>query len=876
MAKLLERIEESGINRRQFVGLAATVGAVATLGLTGCENKVKETGPSDPTPDKLTGGEWMTFRCPISGCTTTCVNQAYVVDGTIIRQRTDETIEDSVDNPQVRGCIKGRSQRWYVTAPDRLKYPMKRKNWMPGGGENVNGHLRGIDEWERISWDEAIAYIAEEFKRIADTYGPRAFLGLGKGAAGARIFNLLGGCLTTYGEQTPGGSEIVRAYIGNNLGNSMDRMALRHTKLMVLFGNNTAWMQQNQIYTFINSKKAAGTKVVIIDPWFTPTAQVVADQWIPIHPSTDGALIEALVHELITNNWVDQEFLDKYTVGFDAEHMPADAKTNENYKDYILGAYDGIPKTAEWASPITGIPVETIKDLAKDMGSTKPMYIKSSTSLCRTYYGNRTCHQVAALSWICGCMGELGASYVYGSPHGVFNRDQDIVRGSAKTPAIVKNAICTPPGAGGMLTGFAEYDPNQEYGISYPEIFKAVATGEYTLPGQAHEKRACDIKCMYNEGNGNAANQMTGAQYVAEAHRKVDFVLYQDFQLKSGLVYADIVLPAKTSFEIDFIQIGNVHSCLYLTGKNILAPYYESKDDNEIFYLLCDALGFGEDVVPRQTTEQGYFNMLASTTIPVDGGDPIPLVSITAEDLEFYGMKGEPQEGHIPLREYKEDNMGIFHLDRKPDDFLTKVPQKAFITDPVANPMKTTSGKLEIYCQALKDHYDRCSYHDIDALPKYKPAVGGYEEVSKDPEYKYMLINVHHLRQVQSNYSTNKVLTELFANDLMMSSYDAKKDGFKNGDWVLVTGKDAGQIVRRLCVTPYVAPGVILLGQANWLDVDDKSGIDFGGCTSYLKAPQLLGDGYQAYNTNPLKIEKYTGQAPLPDHLKPYVVPIAE
>ena len=75
------------------------------------------------------------------------------------RIKTDDTHPDSPDFPVQRACVRGRSQRMQVFGADRLKYPMKRKNWAPGGG---NKALRGNDEWVRITWDEALSIVASE------------------------------------------------------------------------------------------------------------------------------------------------------------------------------------------------------------------------------------------------------------------------------------------------------------------------------------------------------------------------------------------------------------------------------------------------------------------------------------------------------------------------------------------------------------------------------------------------------------------------------------------------------------------------------------------------------------------------------------------
>jgi anaerobic dimethyl sulfoxide reductase subunit A len=94
-----------------------------------------------------------------------------VVEGCVLRQSPDNTHPDSPDYPQQRGCARGRSLRHAVFAADRLKYPLKRKHWQPGGGDASNGQLRGCDEWERISWDEALDLVAQRFTEIREAQG---------------------------------------------------------------------------------------------------------------------------------------------------------------------------------------------------------------------------------------------------------------------------------------------------------------------------------------------------------------------------------------------------------------------------------------------------------------------------------------------------------------------------------------------------------------------------------------------------------------------------------------------------------------------------------------------------------------------------------
>jgi anaerobic dimethyl sulfoxide reductase subunit A len=895
MASLLEKIERSGINRRQFVGLAATAGVVTTLGLTGCENKVTESPEgASAVADPLTGGEWKTYICYKDGCTNNCVNQAYVVDGVMIRSRTDETHPDSPETPQFRSCIKGHAVRFEMTNPNRLKYPMKRKSWQPGGGANSSASLRGRDEWERISWDQATEYIVSELTRIRDTYGNRAFLGLGYQERKISVanncgmlFNVLGGCIPTYGVWTNGGTRPVSGFIGNGYGGQPDKMQMRDIKLHVAFGCNPAWTHTGQMYSTLNAKKAGSTKTVVIEPWFNTTAQAIADQWIPIHPGTDGALVEALAYELITNNWVDQDFLNRCCVGFDADHMPADAKTNENYKDYILGAYDGVPKTPEWATPICGIPEDTIRQLAKDMGTTDALYLSASYSVARSFYGSRWAHQCATLAWMCGAMGKPGSFYSFGS-NGFFSGDDVDREDSLYTKLLPKNPIGSTTLTGdNELTnakdGRSAFQPGKDYGMPFPEVFKAIATGEYTSPSPDHKKTKCEIRAIYHSTARNWAQQVSGINWAPEAYRKesVEFVLAQEFMLKGSPVYCDIVLPIKSHMELDFVLKSENTEGLTSVGTKAMADFYEAKDDVEIYCLLLDAFGIKEDIAPRTSQRQCQFERLASSTIAKSGGERENLLTITQEDLDYFGLKWEPegglpQQGMIPLREFIEEHNGIHQVARTPNDGLNPIRGEKFRNDPEGNPLSTPSGKLEIYCQSLKDHFDLCMLCDIDAIPKYKASVDGFESIAESGDYKYQFLSIHHMRGTGTCGPRNRQISEVYPNDLMMNTADAEKEGLKSGDWVLAHGKDAGTIARRLNVVPHVIPGTVVIGHGNWLTVDDETGIDIGGNPNYAISCKLVSDGFNPYNSALVKIERYTGKELTTDFTFPYVVPLAE
>ena len=888
MESALDRLGQTAIDRRTLVKAAAVMGAVSGVGLMGADNSLKEADATTPTPADLEQGEWVTFNCTTPTCAYRCHNQAYVVDGTIVRQGTGNTHPDSPDFPQCRPCIKGMSTRRIVTAPERLKYPMKRKHWQPGGTD-YHPEMRGVDEWERISWDEATDIIASELLRVRDTYGNRSFLALGEleprlggGLHGSPILNALGGCLTTWGQASQGGFPVVakqmRGAWSSGVADSQDRMALRHSKLIVFWGTNPAWTASGgNMYHFLNAKKA-GAKIVFVDPYLHQSAQAIADEWIPCRPGTDGALLEALAYVMIDEGLQDQEFLDKYCLGFDADHMPADAKTDENFKDYILGAYDGQPKTPEWASAICGTPAETIRGFAREIATTKPMAWKSSGAPARTWYGNRYAQLFFTVGWMTGNVGVLGSEISAGASN---PNSQIGTPGGTCMVSFGKsgytypvNPICTEPRGGSQVQN-GLYDPNTEYGVPFSQTFKAIVEGAYAVPGPNGETKPLDVRCIVRDTLHQPANQQSGGSYVQDAFRKesVEFVLVQDRYLVPDAQYADIVLPVTTTLEEELSCCSFLAPAeMALVGRRVIEPYYEAKSDPEVFFMLCDKLGLDEETVPRMTVKQAEFNKILGATILAEDGSRKPLVTVTQDDLDAWGMEGEPVEGGlIGLDEFVKG--GGYQLERHDGDHFMNIFHKAFIDDPVANPVGTASGKYEIYCQSLKDYYDFACFNDIDALPKYKPMPEGYEQAAQEDEYRFQLLTIHVIRHSHSSFANVKQLDEIFANDLLMNTGDAEAAGLKKGDWVLVTNTEGSQVARRLNTVPHLMPGVVLLGQGNWRRLNQETGIDEGANANTLCRSQLLGDGYQSYNTNLVKIEKYTGPELEPDYLKaPLVV----
>ncbi len=327
-----------------------------------------------PADDKIVWG-----ACSVN-CGSRCALRFHVSDDTVTWVETDNTGDDVYGNHQVRACLRGRSIRRRINHPDRLNYPMKRVG------------KRGEGKFERISWDEALDTLATSLKNTVAKYGNEAvYINYSSGIVGgnitrsspsasiiARLMSLYGGFLGQYGTYSTAQIAYAMPYTyGSNDGNSTSD--IENTKLVVMFGNNPAETRMSGggiTYFLEQARERSNARMIVIDPRYTDTAAGREDEWIPIRPGTDAALVAGLAWVLINENLVDQPFLDKYCVGYDEKTLPADAPANGHYKAYILGqGDDGIAKTPQWASAITGIPADRIIKLAREIGTAKPAYI---------------------------------------------------------------------------------------------------------------------------------------------------------------------------------------------------------------------------------------------------------------------------------------------------------------------------------------------------------------------------------------------------------------------------------------------------------------------------------------------------------------------
>lgn len=855
MLDLIEKAKNYVISRRKFLGLSAAAVTTASVGLTGCGLEKVEGKKAQELLDEK--GKWVTAAC-WHNCGGRCLNKAFVVDGVVLRQKTDDTHPDSIDYPQQRGCQRGRSQRKQIFGADRLKYPMKRKNWSPGGGKK---ELRGKDQWVRISWDEALDIIASETKRIKETYGNKAILNtVGNSALNltdyscGRALSLYGGWAATWGTTSWGALPLPCTHMQEYIGGVHDKQSVRQAKLIVLWGANPIWSSAgNPTYNYLQAKKA-GAKIIQVDPYYNPSATVLADEWIPVRPSTDTALLLGMAYHMIENKLHDQEFLDKYTSGFDAKHMPAGVDKKDNFKDYVLGTYDGQPKTPEWASEICGTDVELIKKFAEECATTKPAAFISSYAPARTYAGEQFVQAFLTVGWMTGNVGKPGAMVGISSKERAGDTgplDPPLVKAGDSGMPHIPNPICD--------YGFPGPPPEATdwHGFVWDEVWDAVVSGEFTA--SVRGKQPCDIRLIWNIGDSAALNQMPNINRGIEAFRKVEFVVSSGHFLTTNAKYSDVVLPATTQWERwGGISAGNsghgANREILIFYRQVTEPLYECKDDIWMEKEIGKRLGLDTTVIQPFSVKQMVFNQLAGAeVIKEDGTGYEKLLTITEEDIKDLEVDGKPQTGRITYKELEEK--GIYQVKRYPGDNYGLIPFKDFIDNPEKNPLTTDSGKFDIYSKKLADTVTAYGWTELAPIAKYTPPKEGYEDTI-GTGYPLQLYTIHYGRRSHSTLDNVPWLREAYPQELIMNAADAAKRGIKDGDIVKVTSRH-GVVIRPVSVTERMMPGVATLGEGAWVEKDDETGIDKAGATNSLSGTNPCGQGVQPWNTNNVEIEKY-------------------
>ena len=699
---------------------------------------------------------------------------------------------------EIRACLRGRGMRPWIYSKDRLLYPMKRVG------------KRGEGKFKRISWQEALDTIADKLKYVIDTFGNESIFRIyGTGKLGGvvssteqidRLMNLLGGKLNYYNSYSTAQLDHARFYTygtSQKCGNPISDII--NSQLVVLFGNNPAETRMSgggSIRDLVVAKQQKDVRIIVIDPRHTDTAAGFADEWIPIRPGTDAALVSAIAHVLIIDDQVDQAFLDRYCIGYDQKTLPEHIPPDNSYKDYILGTgKDRLPKTPLWASSITGIPENRIVKLAQEIAAAKPAYIAQGWGPQRHANGEQAVRAICMLPILTGNIGIAGGNS--GDREGVFGIDfpkmpVDTNPVSLSIPCFLwTKAIEDPTGVTGTTDG---------------------------LRGGKSLKHP--IKFLWNYASNTLINQHSNigkTHEILSDDRRCEMIVAIDTVKTASVRYADIVLPDTSSFEeSDLMYQGYaVEMGALLVKQKAINPPGECRPIFDICADIAERMGIGEQFTEKRTRE---------------------------EWIEYLYQQCRTIKPKLPDHINQARETGLFKWNRP---VVADIPFKQFRQDPEGSSIPTPSGKIEIFSETLWNLSQTWKLPPgdvISALPEFHSTWG----MPGDPdatEYPLQVIGHYYKQRTHSSYGNNPWLADVAPQNLWMNPLDAKKRKSKSGDRVLVFNQ-FGQTEVLVKITPRIMPGVLSLPQGAWFKPDEK-GTDRNGCINVLtnQRPSPLAKG---------------------------------
>ncbi|MCM3041016.1 molybdopterin oxidoreductase family protein [Paenibacillus motobuensis] len=645
--------------------------------------------------------------CPLD-CPDTCGLLLHKENGRIVK------VAGNPDHPITQGaiCNKVRNMTERVYHPERVLYPLRRVG------------AKGEGKFERITWDEAIAEIAERYQELIKEYGsesilPYSFYGnmgmLSVDGMDRRFFHRLGSSQLQQGICNSAGNTGWKYTMGFGGGTSPEETV--QAQLIIVWGGNLVSTNMHQI-ALIEKARKQGSKLVVIDVHRNRTGQR-ADWFIPVYPGTDSALALGLMHVLFEQQLVNEEFLQQYTIGHE--------QLREHVRQY----------TPERVSVITGVPAEDIVKLALMYGQTSPAYIHIGNGLQHHDNGGMTVRTITCLPALTGqWLVPGGGAYKSNGAYGKVNDD------ALERPDLRPNPDART--------------------VSMNQIGEA-------LLNLTPKIRALFVYCS------NPAVVAPDTVKVEQGLSREDlFTVVHDLFLTDTARYADIVLPATSSFENTDLYNSYWHHYVQLQ-EPVIPAQGESKSNVETFKLLAEAMGFEEDAF-KDREEDMIRQALDFTANPY---------------LEGITLEGLKQQRFMKL------NME---------------PKRQFLQR-----LTTPSGKIELYSARMEET-------GLPPLPTYTPLQEGYDGERRPGAgdvYPLMFISPPNHNFLNSSFGNAGKHIELEKQPLLqIHPQDAEQRGIADGDEVIVWN-DRGRYEVKASVTDKMLPGTVV-SQGLWWEQDGK------------------------------------------------------
>ncbi|TEB11373.1 molybdopterin-containing oxidoreductase family protein [Pelotomaculum propionicicum] len=646
-------------------------------------------------------------------CPGGCAVEVTLEDGRLVKA---EPLQGA---PYANLCVRGRYAPEIVYSPHRLQTPLIRT------GE------RGEGKFRIASWDEALDLTAQKMNEIKAKYGPQALLShSGRGAFEQSLVEFCNSrdsvannlllpfgspniastgslCFVSYGILAPMANfGLPGAWLTPDLENS---------NLIVVWGTNPVTDSPPIFFKRIARAQRKKTRVIAVDQMRSDIAGR-ADQWVGVRSGTDGALILGLLNVVINEQLYNRDFVENWTLGF------------AELSDYVRNF------TPAKVESITRVPAATVTALAREIANTEGVSLRTYTGLEYTNSGVQNIRALYILWALTGNLDVPGGLCLSAPPASPAQREK------IEAPA-------------GVLPIGAD---------KYPLFYELTRSAHYMeFPRAVLEGKPYPVKGLLINGSSTLTSYPQPAIF-EEAYRSLDFMMVIDLVMTRDALFADVVLPSATYYEINSYQRYPGYVRL---RRQVIKPVGQSKNCFLIMAELANRLGYGH--LYPQSEEEVIEKAFA--------GNPGLLEA----------LKNSPDGVKLPYpeRRYKKYELGLLRKDREPG-------------------FPTPSGKMEITSSLM-------AKHGYDALPVYtEPAEGPLQNPELCREFP-LVMNTG--ARIQSTFRSQHLnvpgLVKLQEKpQALINPVDAAERGISSGDRVAVSTR-RGRVFFYADVTEKVLPG---------------------------------------------------------------------
>ena len=707
----------------------------------------------------------------------------------------------------------------------RVARPAVRRSYLAG---DPNHHaMRGRDPFVEVSWDKALELTSSALSDTIEKHGNAAVFGGSYGWASAgrfhhaqsqihRFLNTLGGYTASVNNYSGAACEVImKRVLGSDYAATMNGLldhddVAKFTDLHLAFGG--VCLHNNQVVPggvgahrdleCLTNAVEAGVEMINIGPNRDDMPAFTEARWIPARPSGDAATLLALAHAIETRGRVDREFLTSHAVGYDA------------FRAYILGESDGVPKDLAWASPLCGISVPDLEWLADKLIRARRPLITLSLAIQRAEHGEQPYWLGVVLAAMLGVLGLPGGGIGLGwgnNGRGVYNRG-----------GVPFKWGTFPQGRNPIKTT-----------IPVARITEMLENpgGAYDYNGDA--RHYPEIKLIYWAG-GNPFHHHQDLNRLRLAWQKPDTIIVNENAWTATARHADIVLPVISQLERDDMVCGRDN--YLLASKQAVPAYEEARSDYAIFSALAHRLGQGDAFTEGRDENEWLREIYAeSRQNAAASGIELP------EFDSFWH-----QNGPLCLEDQIEPN----------EFFIEK-----FHEDPVAHPLGTPSGKVEIFSETIASFgYADCPGHPV-WLDKQEWL--GAEQSQRFPLH---LLSPQPRNKLHSqlDFGRHSQADKVDGREVArLNVEDARERGIADGALVRIHN-DRGACLAIAKLSDDLMRGVMTLPTGAWFDPDDDAGLERHGNPNALTndiGTSSLTQGTSAQSCL-VDVESYQNEAP--------------